>query len=98
MYFLSTYCKVASTTSPSQFEAHAGLFRLSMKGILDDYVLLPFGKNFIFELVARVETPNSTVLLSGSHYYSLVLSLIAMENGFQLNLYPPNIPGGQLKW
>ena len=34
----------------------------------------------------------------GSHYYSLVLSLIAMENGFQLNLYPPNIPGGQLKW
>ena len=21
-----------------------------------------------------------------------------MENGFQLNLYPPNIPGGQLKW
>ena len=43
------------------------------------------------------------ILLSGSqpgssHYYSLVLSLIAMENGFQLNLYPPNIPGGQLKW
>ena len=34
----SKYRKVAST-SLSYFEAHAGLFRLSMKGIFNDYVL-----------------------------------------------------------
>ena len=32
------YRKVASS-STSRFEAHAGLFRLSMKGIFDAYVL-----------------------------------------------------------
>ena len=32
------YRKVAST-SPSRFEAHAGLFRLRMKGIFYAYVL-----------------------------------------------------------
>ena len=36
--FNSKYCIVANT-SPSRFEAHAGLFRLSMKGIFNDYVL-----------------------------------------------------------
>ena len=43
---------------------------------------------------------NNYLLLfkNGSRYTSLVLSVVAMENGFQLNLYPPNIPGGQLKW
>ena len=52
--------KVAST-SPSNFEAHAGLFRLPMKGIFDAYVLRPFGKKFIFELVASVRTREFTV-------------------------------------
>ena len=52
--------KVAST-SLSCFEAHAGLFRLLMKGIFDDYVLRPFGKKFTFELVTRVRTRDSTV-------------------------------------
>ena len=33
-----TYCKVASPNT-SCLEAHAGLFRLLMKGILDPYVL-----------------------------------------------------------
>ena len=33
-----TYRKVGST-SPSRFEAHAGLFRLLMKGIFDPYGL-----------------------------------------------------------
>ena len=39
-----TYHIVLSTTSPSRFEAHAGLFILVMKGILDAYVLRPFDK------------------------------------------------------
>ena len=35
---LNEYRKVASS-SPSRIEAHAGLFRLLMKGIFDPYVL-----------------------------------------------------------
>jgi hypothetical protein len=54
------YRKVAST-SPSRFEANAGLFRLFVKGIFDAYELWPFGKKFIFELVMGVRTSNSTV-------------------------------------
>ena len=45
----------------SHFEAHAGLFRFSMKGIFDPYVLWPFGKNFISKLVTSVRTRDSTV-------------------------------------
>ena len=30
---------IVASTSPSCFEAHAGLFRLLMKGIFDPYVL-----------------------------------------------------------
>ena len=37
-----------------------------MKGIFDDYVLWPFGKNIIFELVIRVRTHNFTVNKIGS--------------------------------
>ena len=33
-----TYCKVASSNT-SCLEAHAGLFRLLMKGVFDPYVL-----------------------------------------------------------
>ena len=50
------YSKVAST-SPSHFEAHANLFRL--KGIFDAYVLSPFNKKLIFELVMQGRTRNS---------------------------------------
>ena len=35
--YISDYRKVVSS-SPSHFEAHAGLFRLLMKGIFDAYV------------------------------------------------------------
>ena len=59
---MDSYRKVASSNT-SRFEAHAGLFRLSMKGILDDYVLLPIGKNFIFELVSHVRTRDYTVIV-----------------------------------
>ena len=53
-------CKVASSNT-SRFEAHTGLFRLSMKGIFDLYVPWPFRKSFIYELVMRIRTRNSTV-------------------------------------
>ena len=52
--------KVAST-SPSHFEAHAGLFRLLMKWIFDAYVLDLLGKTFIFELLMCIRTHESTV-------------------------------------
>ena len=40
----------------SGLETHAGFFKLLMKGILDPYVLLPFDKKLIFELVICVRT------------------------------------------
>ena len=40
----------------SHLEAHAGFFRLLMKGIFDPYVLWPFDKKFIFELITWVRT------------------------------------------
>ena len=55
-----TYRKVASSNT-SCLEAHAGLFRLSMQGIFDAYVLWPFGKSFIFELVTRFRSPDYMV-------------------------------------
>ena len=39
------YHKVVSSNM-SRLEAHAGFFRLLMKGIFDAYVLLPFGKSW----------------------------------------------------
>ena len=43
------YHKVASTNT-SRSEAHAGFFRLLMKGIVDSYVLWPFDKKLILSL------------------------------------------------
>ena len=40
------YRKVASSNT-SHLEAHAGFFRLLMKGIFDPYVLWPFDKKWI---------------------------------------------------
>ena len=42
----STYRKVASSNT-SRLEAHAGFFRLLMKGIFNPYVLRPFDKKLI---------------------------------------------------
>ena len=52
---------VKSRVLTSPLEAHAGIFRLLMKGILDAYILWPFDKKFIFELVMRVNTRYFTV-------------------------------------
>ena len=47
----------------SCLEPHPGFYRLSMKIIFDAYVLWPFGKKFIFELVTLAKTRNSTVCI-----------------------------------
>ena len=57
---VTTYCKVASSKT-SRLKAHAGFFRLFIKGIFHAYVLWPFGKNNISELVMRISTRHSTV-------------------------------------
>ena len=44
---LINYHKVASSNT-SRLEAHAGFFKLLMKGIFDPYVLCPFDKKMIF--------------------------------------------------
>ena len=44
---LYNYSKVASSNT-SHLEAHAGFFRLFMKGIFDPYVLRPFDKKLSF--------------------------------------------------
>ena len=47
--------RIVASTSPSRFEAHAGLFRLLMKGKFD-----AFDKK-VFELVTPVNTHDFTV-------------------------------------
>ena len=54
-----TYPMVANA-SPSLFEAHVGLFRLFMKGIFGPYIMWPFDKKQIFELVTRIRTLTSS--------------------------------------
>ena len=43
---VAAYCKVTSSNT-SRIEAHAGFFRLLLKGIFDPYVLRPFDKKLI---------------------------------------------------
>ena len=47
----------------SRFEAHAGLFKLSVNGIFYAYVLVPFGKKIIFELVTHASIRDYTVII-----------------------------------
>ena len=37
--YVSIVYRIVASSSPSRIEAHAGLFRLLMKGIFDPYVL-----------------------------------------------------------
>ena len=61
---------IVASTSPSRFEAHAGHFRLLMKGIFDAYVLWPFDKKSFFELVTRVNTRDFTVCVINDNKHS----------------------------
>ena len=63
MLVSSRYSIVAST-SPSRFEAHAGIFRLLMKETFYPYVLWPFDKMVISLLVMRINTRDFTVYCS----------------------------------
>ena len=45
----------------SCLEAHIGFFRLFMKGIFGPYIMWPFDKKQIFELVTRIRTRDYTV-------------------------------------
>ena len=47
-----------------------------MKGIVNAYVLWPFGKKFIFELVTRVSTRDSTVYTIQGHVWLSETSLL----------------------
>ena len=69
----SMHCKVASSNT-SHLEAHAGFFRLLMKGIFNLYVLWYFDKKLISELVTRVRTRDYTVVMQeDTHVYLLEL-------------------------
>ena len=57
------YRKVG-TSNTSHLEAHIGIYRLLMKGIFDAYVLWPFDKKFVFELVTWVNTHDFTIFVT----------------------------------
>ena len=77
------YRKV-TTYKTSLFEAHAGLFRLSMKEIFNAYLLWPFGKNFIFELVTHDRTRDYTIcILTLSNLEHKFHKFKAITSGFQ---------------
>ena len=66
------YCKVASSNT-SRLEAHAGFFRLLMKGIFDPYIMWPLHKKLISQLVMSVRTRDYTV--DGSYHWKLTLKV-----------------------
>ena len=61
MKLISDYKFRFYTSRMNEFCLHCHWLRLLMKGIFDSYVLWPFDKKFIFELVTRVNTPDYTV-------------------------------------
>ena len=44
-----------------RLEGHVSFFRLLMKGIFGPYVLRPFEKKIIFQLVTHIRTRNYTL-------------------------------------
>ena len=44
---LDSEYRIVASSNTSRLEAHPGIFRLLMKGIVDAYVLWPFDKNLI---------------------------------------------------
>ena len=60
----NSYYREIASSNTSCLEAHVGIYILLMKGIFDAYLLWPFDKKFIFELVARVYTHHYTVSIS----------------------------------
>ena len=71
--FILVVYRIITSSNTSCLEAHAGFFILLMKGIFDPYVLWPFDKKFIFELVMSVNTRDFTVYASNSTDFLTVL-------------------------
>ena len=90
----SEYRKVASSNT-SRLEAHAGFFRLLMKGFFYPYVLWPFDKKLISELVTRVRTRDYTVgviwKLCGISLYGSVQYLYIVKYRFNLQILIPKL-------
>ena len=96
---LCKYRNVASSNT-SLLEAHAGFFRLLMKGIFVVYVLWPFDKKLITWLVTRVRTRNYTVLIT---YFQVIFKMKRLPpNRVEKEIlkwkqgYPPNVTGFSL--
>ena len=66
------YRRVAFSNTP-RLEPHPGVYRLLMKGIFDAYVLGPFDKKFIFELVTQVRSRDYMVLLWNSKLADVII-------------------------
>ena len=66
------YRKIASSNT-SRLEAHAGFFRLLMKGIFDPNVLSPFDKKLIFKLVTRIRTRDYKINLLVSNITKITI-------------------------
>ena len=76
-----SYLKVASSNT-SRLEAHAGFFRLLMKGIFDPYLLRPFDKKLISQLVTRIRTHDYMVQgsLVSTVSISAIPGIVRIEN------------------
>ena len=73
-----------SITVKSRLEAFVGIYSLLMKWICDAYVLWPFDKKFIFELLMHVNTNNYTVKEAFSAYQRLKGYLILTASMMEL--------------
>ena len=93
MYGGYTY-RIVASTSLSCFEAHTGLFRLLMKGIFYPYVLWPFDKMLISELVLRISIRNFTIyniLSTILQHFNMIkssFSLLLVDGTLHWGMYP----------
>ena len=70
---------VVASSNTSHLAPHPGFYRLLMKGIFDAYVLLSFGKKFIFELVTHVRTRDCTVSIETLDSSSGLISYLLIQ-------------------
>ena len=75
----------------SPLKPHPGFYRLLIKMIFDAYVLWPYGKKIIFELVTHVRTRDSTVGYNGVSmvFYRVIHSLNSPQ---KIQYKQPNLP------
>ena len=71
----------------SRLEAHAGFFRLPMKGIFDPYDLWPFDNKLIYQLVTHVRTRNYTVSMQEFTIKQLSFVSSKVASGFNISTW-----------